>query len=427
MLKLNEILVAFVGIYLLQLVVSVWMEKLNTRHIEEQGAKVPHVLDGFMDEATVSRAVAYAADGSRLAVVRKIFTELVLLGLILSGCPDLVDRLFAAWSPGFVSSGLCFFVALGAFLFVVGLPFDYYHTFVIEEKYGFNRTTPRTWWLDGAKVGSISLILAVVLLAPILWAIDFVPRFWWLLAFVTVGVVEFSMVILYPWVIAPLFNEFKPLEDAALATGVESLLKKVGLKTQAILQMDAGKRTSHSNAYVTGFGKTRRIVLFDTLLSSHPSEEILGVLAHELGHAKLRHVAKGFLLSLGVAFVGFYATHLMMNWEPLYATFGFSRSSSYLALFVIVVFWQRAGYFWRPLSMGLSRRFEREADSYAVSVQGDPIPLATALKRLAAKNLAGLNPHPWYVWFNYSHPPVLERIARLESGNGPRPATHGRS
>jgi STE24 endopeptidase len=191
------------------------------------------------------------------------------------------------------------------------------------------------------------------------------------------------------------------------------LAEKVGMKTSGIFQMDAGRRSAHSNAYFTGLGKTKRIVLFDTLLNAHTHDEILGVLAHEMGHFKLKHVIWSYLFSQVGIFAGLYATYLLMNWNLLYDTFGLNPEHSYLALFIVGVFWQKAGFFLRPVFTALSRRFERQADAFAVDLMKNPASLATALKKMASHNLSNLNPHPFYVWFYYSHPPMVERVTRL--------------
>jgi len=181
------------------------------------------------------------------------------------------------------------------------------------------------------------------------------------------------------------------------------------------MQMDAGVRSRHTNAYFTGIGKTKQIVLFDTLIESHTPEEILAVLAHEAGHYRKKHVQKQLIIFSVISLAGFYATWLFIQWPLLFHTFGFSRPLPYVGLFLAGLFWQRAGFFLQPLYLALSRRFEREADIFAVNMLGSPDAMVGAMKRLAADNLSNLNPHPLYVWFHYSHPPVVERVAGLTS------------
>jgi STE24 endopeptidase len=254
----------------------------------------------------------------------------------------------------------------------------------------------------------------VALLAPLLWIIREFHNYWWLCGFVVVAIVQLVLVVLYPIVIAPIFNKFEPLQDQALADRVNALAKQLGLKVGGIFQMDAGRRSSHSNAYFTGLGKTKRIVLFDTLIESHDQEEILAVLAHEIGHYKLKHVLKSYILAQVSMLAGFFLTFMIMNWGSFIETFGIDPSRSYLGLLIISIFGKRISYFLKPVYMSLSRKFEKAADEFAMKSRPDPGPFVLALKKLAAHNLSNLNPHPLYVWFSYSHPPVLERISCLE-------------
>jgi STE24 endopeptidase len=358
---------------------------------------------------------AYTLEKSRFAIAWKTCGDGVLLALVISGLLNALDGSCAKIGLGPVWSGVLFFAALGGGFFLLGLPWDYYASFVLEEKFGFNRSNVKTWIMDQVKGAGVSLVLLVLVLAPLLWFVQRFPTTWWLWAFGFVSLVQLVLVVLYPVLIAPLFNVFEPLHDEALAEKVESLARKVGVNPRGIFQMDAGRRSGHSNAYFTGLGKTKRVVLFDTLMDSHSHEEILGVLAHELGHYKLKHILKSYLLGQGVMLVGFSLTYLLMNWNLMQETFGFDASRPYLGFFIMGVFWQRAAFFMGPCFAALSRRFERQADAFAANLQGGPGSLITALKRLAAENLANLTPHSWYAWFHYSHPPLVERIRLLQT------------
>jgi STE24 endopeptidase len=258
------------------------------------------------------------------------------------------------------------------------------------------------------------MALLVALLALLLWVIQGFPNYWWFWGFVVVAIVQLVLVVLYPIVIAPIFNKFEPLKDDGLADKVNALAKELGMKVDGIFQMDAGRRSTHSNAYFTGLGKTKRIVLFDTLIESHGHDEILAVLAHEIGHYKLKHVLKSYVLAQFSMLAGFFLTFLIMNWGLFYETFGVDPSRSYLGLLIISIFGKRIGFFLKPVYMSLSRKFEKEADDFALKSRPDPGPFVLAMKKLATHNLSNLNPHPLYVWFSYSHPPVLERINYLE-------------
>ncbi len=219
---------------------------------------------------------------------------------------------------------------------------------------------------------------------------------------------------LYPVLIAPLFNKFEPIADKDLEKRIADLMRKGGLAVKGVFQMDAGKRSRHTNAYFTGLGRTKRIVLFDTLLESHPVEEILAVLAHEAGHWMKKHVVKQLILLEIVSLIGLFIVAKLINWELLYRTFGFLEQITYVGLFLVPVVLSPLAYFLRPLGSSLSRRFERQADDLAVELMGTAGAMRDSLVRLSADNLANLVPHPFFSWFNYSHPPPVERIERLE-------------
>jgi STE24 endopeptidase len=222
------------------------------------------------------------------------------------------------------------------------------------------------------------------------------------------------MAILYPVVLAPLFNKFEPIRDQALAEKIMAQMDKSGIRVKKILQMNAGLRSSHTNAYFTGIGKTKRIVLFDTLLESHTHDEILAVLAHEAGHYRKRHLMKQFAIFASISLAVFYAAWIFVQWPLLFRTFGFSAPVPYAGVFLAGVFLHKAAFFLQPLYMKVSRRFETEADVFSAGIVGETASMVSALMRLAADNLSDLHPHPLYVWFHYSHPPIVERVARLE-------------
>lgn len=412
MIEWNLVSLGFTAVYLIQLAFVVLMEMLNRKYLRENNDAVPESMKGFIDENKLALTNAYSLDNSKLLLAKSLVDGSLVLALILTGSLNWLNGFFSSFN--YLFSGLGFFLTIAAFFFLLELPFDYYDTFVLEEKYGFNRSDLRTWITDNLKGAALSAILLVIILGPLLWTIEVSPKYWWLLGFSIVGSIQFLLVVLYPVIIAPLFNKFEPLQDEELAEKVNSLVRETGMRTQGIFQMDAGRRSAHSNAYFTGFGKAKRIVLFDTLLGSHTHDEILGVLAHELGHFKLKHVVKTYVLGLGAMLAVFYTTYLLLNWPGLYGAFGLIPGQYHVALFIFSIFWSKLLFFLRPVGAGMSRQFERSADEFASKITKNPEPLATALKKLGSHNLSNLNPHPFYVWFNYSHPPLLERVRRLD-------------
>lgn len=417
MIAFNAILIAFLLVYLSQSAFSLWMDKLNIDHLKREGNRVPPSFENFIDASKLERIMKYTLDKNHLGIMSGIVSETLLLVILLSGFLPFLEDLFTERSLHTIPAGLLFFLIIGMISTLFELPFDYYHTFVIEEKYGFNRSTLKLWIMDHLKSGLISLFLFSLLLSVILRFIEIFPRQWWLWSFLVVSAVQILLVVLYPILIAPLFNKFSPLEDQILAEKIKALMEKGGIRIKGIFQMDAGRRSRHSNAYFTGLGSTKRIVLFDTLLQFHPHDEILAVLAHEAGHFKRKHILKQLVLTELLLILGLYSTFLVMNWSSLYLTFGFDTFRPYIGLFFIGILWQKIGFFLQPLYMALSRRFERQADRFAVQLYEAAQPLANALKRMAADNLANLAPHPLYVRFHYSHPPLVDRIRTLEEAS----------
>jgi STE24 endopeptidase len=241
------------------------------------------------------------------------------------------------------------------------------------------------------------------------------PTSWWFWAWVFFTLFEIVLLWIYPVVIAPLFNKYEPLTDEALKDKITTLMAKVDLKTKGIYQVDEGKRSKHTNAYFTGIGKTKRIVLYDTLLASHSADEILAVLAHEIGHWKKKHILKQLIFMIIASLILLYFIYLILGWHPLYGAFGLKVTPVYAGLFLVSLYLTAAGFFLSPVGATIMRRYEREADKMAWELTGTSASMINALKRLAKDNLANLHPHPLYVWFYYSHPPLIERIEYLQS------------
>jgi len=391
----------------------IWMERLNNGHLRRSGNEVPPSFREFINAQTLAETNAYQLEKSRLIVIRKSIVNLTLLVVILTGLLPVADSYSVNAKIHYIWAGLVFFAGVGVLFFFLELPFDHYETFVIEERYGFNKSDFKTWAADNLKSEMLSLVVLICVMAPLLWTIELSPNYWWLWGFIIVAVIQLALVVIYPILIAPLFNKFEPLEDQELAEGVEKLIRGSGMKTSGIFKMDAGRRSTHSNAYFTGLGKAKRIVLFDTLLERHTHDEVLAVLAHELGHFKLKHVWKLYALSHLAMLAGFYFSHLMLKWDLLYWTFRLQPSQSYIALFLIGILWLKVGFCLKPFFSASSRRFEKQADSFAAGLQGNSEHLARALKKMGAHNLSNLTPHPFYAWFYYSHPPLPERVALL--------------
>jgi STE24 endopeptidase len=335
------------------------------------------------------------------------------LAVIIYGCLPWFNQWVEGLNFGVIVSGMIFFAVVALAQTLFSLPFNYHKTFVIEQRYGFNTSTRKIWFVDILKGLVVGSIIGCILLLAVLVLVERGGRLWWLWAWSVFFSFQLLLLVIYPTVIAPWFNKFVPLEDENLETKVKEIMKKGGLSVEGVFKMDAGKRSRHTNAYFTGLGKTKRIVLFDTLLASHSHEEILAILAHEIGHWKKRHVVKNVVIIGMFSLLVFYLASILMGWRYLYVAFAFDHTVSYVGLFLFGVFWEAVSQFLGPIGNLLSRRFEREADSFAAGLLKKTTDLISALKRMARDNLSNLCPHPVYAWFYYSHPPLLERIEYL--------------
>lgn len=405
-------LVLFIGRIILRFV----LQRLNIQHLRQHGKVIPPVFQGTIDEATLSKMVDYTTDNSRLENLEDLIDDVLELAVIFLLLPQLVGNI-ASLNLHLIGQALIFFGTLSVIGGVAGLPFDIYHTFVLERKYGFSTITWKLWLTDLIKSVLISAVLMGILLSAFMAFILYLPKTWWFWGWIFFTAFEILLLWLYPVVIAPLFNKYEPIKDQELKEKIETLLSQVGLKAKGIFQVDEGKRSKHTNAYFTGIGKTKRIVLFDTLLASHTHEEILAVLAHEIGHWKKKHILKQLIFMIAASLIGFYLVYLLVNWAPLYKAFGLQQTPVYAGLLLVSVYLSCIGFFFGPVGAYISRRYEREADQMAHDLTGTSEPMINALKRLAKDNLSNLHPHPWYVWFYYSHPPLTERIEYLKTMN----------
>lgn len=411
MLELNAVLIAFLTLFALSALTSFALERLNVAHLLRHGAEVPAGFD--LDVATLAKMRDYTVAGSRFGSVQQLFGDALVLVILLSGLLPWFDGLVSG--HGLIVSGLLFFAGYALFTGLLGLPFELYHDFVLEKRFGFSTITFKLWLGDLVKSLLVMSVVLGIFLSGFLGLIKLAPGWWWLLAWAFYLSFQLLMVWLYPVLIAPLFNKFSPIDNPELESGIRALAEKAGMNVSGVFSMDAGTRSKHSNAYFTGFGRTKRIVLFDTLLNGHATDEILAVLAHELGHFKLGHIKKQLALGAAVSLAGFYLAWAVLSGTALYASFGLDQTSTYAGLLVLSLLLKPALFFLAPLPAMLSRRFERQADRFAFDLTGSSAPLAEGLKRLAKDNLANLHPYPAYAWFHYSHPPIVERVRYLEA------------
>jgi STE24 endopeptidase len=415
MVQLNSLLLTLLAVFLLRSWVQIYLNRLNISYLRRQGTRVPEVCQDVIDPDKLKKIIAYTVDSENFQTAATLANQALFLAILLSGFLPWLVRAISQWGSGPIVSGLIFFAVLSIVASLFRIPFNLYETFGIEERYGFNVMNLKMWMLDLLKSLVLATILGGLVLGLLLTLVIYGGNTWWIWAWLLVGAFELLLLWLFPVVILPLFYKFDPIDNKGLEERIGTMLKKVGLRTKGIFKMDASKRSKHTNAFFVGIGRTKRIVLFDTLLASHTEEEILAVLAHEAGHWKKKHVLRMLIIVEILSLVSFYVVARLLNWPLLYQTFGFNELIIYVGLFLIGTFISLLGFFAGPLESAVSRKFEREADDFALALMKMAEPMRAALKRLAADNLSNLNPHPLYAWFYYSHPPLIERIERLKA------------
>lgn len=414
----NPLAALILAALILEALLRLAADILNQR---DRGGAVPAELAGLLDAAGSARAQAYRKARTRLGWAAEGFHLSVLIAFWLAGGFAWLDRAARGFDQGAVVTGLLFIGFLAAARSLLGLPFALYATFGIETRFGFNRTGWRTFIADRLKGLVLGLMLGGTLLALVLGFFQAAGgRAWWL-SWTAVTVVLLAVHYVAPTWILPWFNRFEPLEDRDLEAAIRGYAAAIGFPVQQVKVMDGSRRSSKGNAFFTGFGRRRRIVLFDTLLGQLDREEVLAVVAHEMGHYKLGHIPRN--LALGVIHAGllFYLLHLCLGWEPLYAAFHLEQPSVYAGLTLF-------GLLMAPLNLAggvalqaLSRRFELAADRFAAETSGRGAALGRALKKMAVLHLAHFNPHPLHVWLNHSHPPLptrLRAIRQVDGGEG---------
>lgn len=374
---------------------------------------LPGEFRGVYDEETYRRSQEYTKVNTRFGFIISAFNLAVLLIFWFAGGFNWLDQIVRDWELGIIWTGLAYIGILILFKTILSLPFSIYSTFVIEERFGFNKTTPKTFVLDMLKGLGLGIVLGGPLLAGILSFFTYFETYGWLYAWGAVTAFTLFVQFIAPTWIMPLFNKFEPLEDGELRQKIEEMTTRINFPLQGIFVMDGSKRSSKSNAFFTGFGKNKRIALYDTLIEKHTGDELVAVLAHEIGHYKKKHILKNIIISILHTGVMFLLLSIFLNAGGLYEAFYMEQPSVYAGLIFF-------GLLYAPIEMILSifmqiisRKHEFEADRFAAETTRQPQSMIQALKKLSKDNLSNLTPHPFYVFLNYSHPPVLKRIEAI--------------
>ncbi len=417
----------FAALLVVGLVVKYWLATRQIRYVAQHRNAVPAAFAQNITLAAHQKAADYTLTKSRFGLLELAFSTAVLVVWTLLGGLDLLNT----WLLGVIGNAyaglaqqLALFVSFAVIGSIIELPFTLYQTFVIEERFGFNKMTFKLWLIDGIKSSLIGALIGLPLAALILWLMGAAGSLWWLWTWCVWMGFNLLLLVLYPTVIAPMFNKFKPLEDEALKARVTALMQRCGFAAKGLFVMDGSKRSGHANAYFTGFGASKRVVFYDTLLAKLSPAEVDAVLAHELGHFKHKHVIKRivamFAMSLaGFALLGWLSTQVwfytglgvMPNSGLISALVGGVPNNA-LALLLLMLAMPAFTFFISPLFAQLSRKHEFEADTYAVK-QTAGNDLASALLKLYEDNASTLTPDPLFVKFYYSHPPASERLARM--------------
>jgi STE24 endopeptidase len=395
---------------------QLWLEGLNRRHVLANAGAVPEAFKGVMDEGTYAKSVEYTLAKGRLDRIEGAWGSVVLLAVLFSGVlPWGLDGF--AHRLGSSAWAMALFLLVAAIvLSLPGLPLDWYHQFRLEERFGFNTTTQRLWWMDRLKGLLLGMALGYPLLVVILKVFEWMGAWWWLWSWGALLGFQLLMFVLAPVLILPLFNKFTPLPEGSLRERLLKLAERTGFRARSIQVMDGSKRSRHSNAFFTGFGGFRKIVLFDTLIQQLAEVELEAVLAHEIGHFKKKHIPKTLVVSALGSLAGFWLISVLARQEWFYRSFGFEPGSIVPALLLFGLLSGVITFWFAPVAHWWSRRYEYQADAYAAGVMNEPRSLMVALRKLNEKNLSNLTPHPLYSGFYYSHPTLLEREQALMAG-----------
>lgn len=398
-----------VGVVVFGYLLERFLKYLNTTKWSNQ---LPKELEGIYDAEKYKKSQEYERENYRFSLVTSTFSILVMLGMLFFDGFAFVDDVARGWAQGPILIALVFFGILMFASDIINTPFSVYDTFVIEEKYGFNKTTIKTFIFDKVKGWLLAAIIGGGLLSLIIWFYEATTDMFWIYTWITFGVFMIFITMFYSSLIVPLFNKQTPLEDGELKSAINELSEKVGFKLDNVFVIDGSKRSTKANAYFSGLGAKKRIVLFDTLINDLSTNEIVAVLAHEIGHYKKKHTLSGIVISLLQTGLTLFILSLFIGSPLLSEALGASQPSFHIGIIAFSILYSPISTI---LGLGMnifSRKNEYEADRYAKE-NFDGASLQDALKKLSIKNLSNLTPHPAYVFFHYSHPPLLQRLKAL--------------
>lgn len=404
----------YLSIILLIVVLDfVWTQYLAYRNRKRMSSEIPSQLEGIYDDEEYAKQQAYQKVNSRFSLYTSLFSFVILLFVLCLGLFGWLDELLRQYITNEIFLSLAFFGIVYLLNEIITLPFAYYSTFVIEERFGFNKSTTKIFWLDQLKGLLLAALLGGAVLSLIIWLYDTLGANAWLYAWAAITVFSLFMTLFYSNIIVPLFNKQTPLEGGELRDAIEAFAQKAGFAINNIYVMDASKRSTKANAYFTGFGAKKRIVLFDTLINDLDKDEIVAVLAHEIGHYKKKHTLQGMFVSICYTGIMLFLLSLLLDNKDIAVALGGQSASFHLGLMAFSIFFTPVSFVINVFSSIHSRKNEYQADSYAAGF-GLADSLISGLKKLSVKSLSNLNPDSLYVFFNYSHPTLLQRIKAMK-------------
>lgn len=409
---MNEISLYFLCALGFSILLQLWLEKRHINHVSQHRGQVPDAFQQHIDIKEHQKAADYTIAKSKSGIIELFYSSLLLLAWTLGGGLDLLDTLWIDLGYNSLITGVAVITSAFILMSLLDLPVSIYHTFKLEARFGFNRTTGKTFITDLVKQTLLTLAISIPLLSLILWLMNSSGEFWWLYVWAVWMGFSLLMMWAYPAFIAPLFNKFTALKDPDLEQRIQALMQRCGFSSNGIFVMDGSTRSGHGNAYFTGLGKNKRIVFFDTLLESLKADEVEAVLAHELGHFKRRHIQKQIFSMAIISLCGLALLGWLMQQQAFYSGLGVSQASTHTALLLFMMVAPLTSIILHPLTSLLSRRYEFEADEYAAQ-QTDANKLISALVKLYKENASTLTPDPLYSAFHDSHPPAPVRVAHL--------------
>ncbi|WP_276166199.1 M48 family metallopeptidase [Zobellia alginiliquefaciens] len=399
-----------ITILVLQFILETVLDRLNAQRYNDP---VPEELNDVFDQAEYKKSQKYKKTNYNFGLITSSFSFILTLGFLIFGGFEWVDQMVRSVTTEPIPMALMFFGIIMIGSDIVTLPLSYYSTFVIEEKFGFNKTTKSTFFLDKIKGWLMMAVVGGAILSLIIWFFQLTGSYFWIYAWGLVAVFTIFMNLFYSKIIVPLFNKQTPLEEGSLKTKIETFAKNVGFELNNIFVIDGSKRSTKANAYFSGFGKEKRVTLYDTLINDLEEEEIVAVLAHEVGHYKKKHIIFNLIASVMLTGVTLFVLSLFVNNPAVSAAIGVSQPSFHAALIGFAILYSPISEITGLIMNHFSRKFEYQADDYAKDTYA-ALPLITSLKKLSKNSLSNLTPHPAFVFMHYSHPTLLDRIQNLK-------------